>query len=140
MINREAFTHRETRTVQTTIDMCVNDGWFALQHMDKDEQEPYLCEIACRNDSMAFEHVINKTYNICKIACQKSGYNIQFVPDDFKTREMCLIAVKCSPFALEFLDEDKQCLEVCLVASNILPDCIHYVRDKKIKKYLLTII
>ena len=40
------------------------------------------------------------TYDLCKIACEKRGSNLQYVPKKFLDVVICEIAVKCNPRAL----------------------------------------
>ena len=44
------------------------------------------------------------------------GWNLQFVPEAFKTKDLCEIAVKSCGYALEFVPEELRTLDLCELA------------------------
>lgn len=58
------------------------------------------------------------TYDLCKIACEKRGSNLQYVPKKFLDVVICEIAVKCNPRALAYVPEEWRTYELCLFAVS----------------------
>ena len=62
---------------------------------------------------------------MCKIAVDRNGLAIQYVPDELKTPEMCKIAVSTDGVLLYEVPEKLRTLEVCktalLLCSTALP-------------------
>jgi len=53
---------------------------------------------------------------VCKIAVQKDGWLLRFVPNALKTTAVCLVAVENNGSALRFVPEKLRTIEVCLAA------------------------
>jgi len=76
-----------------------------------------------------YEDPANKS-QICLDMVQRSGCNLEFVPDEFKTYELCLAAVKKDCYALEYVPENHKTKEICLEAIERRSDTLKYVPEE----------
>ena len=71
-----------------------------------------------------------KKAQICLDMVQRSGCNLEFVPEELKTHELCLAAVKKDCYALEFVPENHKTKEICLEAVERRSDTLKYVPEE----------
>ncbi len=71
-----------------------------------------------------------KKAQICLEIVQRSGCNLEFVPEEFKTYELCLEAVKKDGDALEYVPEKHKTAELCLVAVKKTGYMLKYVPEE----------
>ena len=67
-----------------------------------------------KNISMKFR----KDRDLCLMAVKKSGYALEYVPDEIKDEELCYIAVGKDNLALKFVPESLKTKKVCLKALS----------------------
>ena len=92
-----------------------------------------ICEIAVEKhgDNLQYvpEHL--KSPELCKLAISEDGWALEYVPDKYKTPELCEIAVSNLGWALEFVPEEFKTLELCKYA---IEDCLKW-NDNLLRKY-----
>ena len=69
----------------------------------------------------------NITYEMCLVAVEKTGYSLEYVPVEFRTRELILKAVKRNGEAIRFVSEEQITEEMCRVAVQQTGLALMYV-------------
>jgi len=82
-----------------------------------------------------------KIYEICFLAVQLNGLDLQHVPEDKKTLEICLFAVENDGLALQYVPEDIKNSDNCLAAVKNNGHALQYVpaRERNNTIYLAAI-
>ena len=77
-----------------------------------------ICEIAVEKhgDNLQYvpEHL--KSPELCKLAISEYGWALEYVPDKYKTPELCEIAVSTSGWALQIVPEELKSFDLCEIA------------------------
>ncbi len=71
-----------------------------------------------------------KKAQICLEMVQRSGCNLEFVPEEFKTYELCLEAVKKDGDALEYVPEKHKTTELSIAAIKKVGYTLKYVPEE----------
>lgn len=77
-----------------------------------------LCKIAVQRHGANLKYVPKKyiTKELCECAVLTWGLSLEFVPKEFKTLELCITAVTNSGAAFEFVPNKFRTKEVCIIA------------------------
>lgn len=102
--------------------------YFYLEELGKRAQTKEMVaeavnSFSVNNPSYTILKVIAKkylTYEVCKIAVSKSGWNLEYVPEQYRDAVMCLAAVQSDGGALQYVPEQilfgDRGYEICLTA------------------------
>ena len=80
-----------------------------------------------RKDPCTFESIANPTPELCRVAVEKVGYTLEYIPDEMKTPEICLSAVKKDVYMIEFVPREMRTLEICKTVVEKNGSLIGYV-------------
>lgn len=84
-------------------------------------QTEELCLLAISKSPKTLKYVKNKTYKIYKAFIEKSPWNIESVPDEFKTEELLKISISYNSMILRDIPEQFLTEELCFIA--VKKDC-----------------
>jgi hypothetical protein len=83
------------------------------------------------NDSSRTSHMsyltptsIREALEIVKI----SGYNLEFVPEEYRTREVCLAAIEEDSYSIQYIENPTE--EMCLAAVKIHGWALSYIENQ----------
>ena len=102
----------------------VRNGWASLSSFDHQTDE--MCKIAIQRDGCELEFVHNQTDELCELAVKKEGYALQFVHN--QTDEICKLAVQQNGWALEYVHNQTD--EICKLAVQQNGYALDYVHNQ----------
>ena len=101
---------------------AVKQDGSMLQYVPEDLATPEIWIVSVQQLAQSDPWVIQKapdyclTPETCKIAVDRCGDTLEFVPEALKTPDLCLAAVQQSGHALQFVPETLCTPEICLAA------------------------
>ena len=77
-----------------------------------------ICNIAVEKHGDNLQYVPEKlkTPELCKLAISEYGWALEYVPEEYKTPELCKLAVEKSSWALQIVPEELKSFEICEIA------------------------
>jgi hypothetical protein len=84
-----------------------DDLWDYFEEADSGDEEVIIFRKTADAD---------KTPELCRIAVERDGRNLRYVPEDLRTMELCHIAVEQNGNNLEYVSEDLRTMELCRIA------------------------
>ena len=77
-----------------------------------------ICNIAVEKHGDNLQYVPEKlkTPELCKLAISEYGWALEYVPEEYKTPELCKLAVEKSSWVLQIVPEELKSFEICEIA------------------------
>jgi len=111
---------------KNSVQRCINENGMILGYIDGKNQTEEICKIAVQQHGLNLQFVKKQTDEICKIAVQNHGFSLVNVKN--QTDEICRLAVKQNGCALRYVKNQTD--EICKIAVQQNGCALGYVKNQ----------
>jgi hypothetical protein len=108
-----------------------------LEKVPEERKTADLCRLAVEKDGSTMKFVPKELKPDLYRLAVSTGKGLDSIPEDDKTDILCTIAVEKNPLQLEFVPEDKKAYSLCLSAVDNNCQAIDFVPDSKIDEEMM---